>query len=84
MKDTLGKYYHPYPDNTSVRMYVRKTIMGIEFRMWNKNDPELWNAHGWLPYDAIVEAQKIYAGKNFDPQGAYDLDVASALLREGE
>jgi hypothetical protein len=63
-------------------MYVRSTGAGIEFRMWNQNDPELWKAHGWVPFDAIQEAASMYEGKAFDPSRAYDLELASAVLDE--
>jgi hypothetical protein len=38
---------------------------------WNADDPKLWEEHGWVPYDAIKQAQAIYTGKGIDPQQAY-------------
>ena len=82
MKDDLGLYYYPFPENKRVRMYVRGGSDAIWFRMWNTDDANLWEEHGWVPYDAIRQAQGIYTGKAFDPRQAYDLDVAGALIEE--
>jgi hypothetical protein len=54
----------------------------ICFRLWNLDDPDLWETHGWVPYAAIMEAQKIYQGRGFDPKTAYDIRAARALLDE--
>jgi hypothetical protein len=83
MKDDKGLYYYPFPANKHVRMYVRSNLGEIEFRMWNQADPQMWEAHGWVPYDAIVQAQAMYKGGGFDPKRAYDLNLAEVLLREG-
>jgi hypothetical protein len=82
MRDDRGLYYHPFPLNKRVRMYVRKIGGEIQFRLWNQDDPDLWSEHGWVPYDAIVEASSRYGGKKFDPNQAYDIHVAKALLEE--
>ena len=82
MKDDRGLYYHPYPQNKRVRMYVRKFGDEIEFRLWNQDVPELWEEHGWVPYEAIQQAAGMYKGKSLDPRRVYDLDVASALIKE--
>ncbi len=82
MKDDRGVYYLPFPQNTHVRMYVRETGEGICFRLWNADDPQVWEEHGWMPYDAIQQAATVYKGGNFDPRQAYDIDVARELLRE--
>jgi len=84
MKDDKGLYYHPYPENKRVRMYVRKFGDDIEFRLWNQDVPELWEEHGWVPYEAIQQAAKMYTGKSMDPKHVYDLNVASALITEAE
>jgi hypothetical protein len=81
MKDEKGLYYYPFPENKRVRMYVRQGSNAIWFRLWNADDPKLWEEHGWVPYDAIKQAQSIYEGNNFDPRRAYDLNVARALLK---
>jgi hypothetical protein len=52
------------------------------FRLWNADDPKLWEEHGWVPYDAIRQAQAMYTGKGFDPRYAYDIEVAKALIKE--
>ena len=85
MKDDRGHYYYPFPRNRGVRMYVRRTGAGIEFRMWNQEDPDLWKSHGWVPFDAIREAAEMYAGRGgFDPSKAYDVELAAAVLAEAE
>jgi hypothetical protein len=82
MKDELGLYYYPFPQNRRVRMYVREAEGFVLFRLWNADDPELWEEHGWVPYDAIRQAQAMYTGKGFDPRYAYDIEVAKAIIRE--
>ncbi len=82
MKDERGLFYYPFPGNKRVRMYVRRGPMGIEFCMWNQDDPQMWEEHGWVPYDAIVEAQSMYEGGPFDPTKAYDMKIAQALIDE--
>ena len=82
MKDDKGLYYHPFPQNKKVRMYVRETGEGVCFRLWNPDDPKLWDAHGWIPYDAVRQASAMYKGKDFNPTQAYDIEVARTLLRE--
>ena len=83
MKDEQGIYYYPFPQNKKVRMYVLQKDEMIHFRLWDADDPELWAQHGWLPYDAIVQAQAMYERKNaFDPRRAYDLEIAKAVLKE--
>jgi hypothetical protein len=51
--------------------------------MWNSEDSDLWDQHGWVPYGAIREASKIYEGNSIDPQQAYDIEIAQALLKQG-
>lgn len=82
MKDDRGLYYYPFPTNKRVRMYVRRNMDEIEFRLWNQDDSQMWEAHGWVPHSAIVQAQAMYEGRGFNPQQAYDLDLAQAVLRE--
>ena len=83
MKDDKGLYYHPFPQNKRVRMYVQETGNDILFRMWNQDDPLLWEEHGWVPYAAITQAAAMYDKKNFDPNRAYDIDVAREILKTG-
>lgn len=80
MKDDHGIYYYPFPSNKKVRMYVRQAGPEIEFRLWNQDDPQLWQNHGWVPYGAIVQARAMYTGKAFDPAQAYDLTLAREAL----
>ena len=82
MKDDKGKYYYPFPQNKRVKMYVHKNQGEICFRMWNADDPKMWDDHGWVPYSAIKAATGMYKGKNFKPTQAYDIEVARAVLRE--
>ena len=67
MKDDKGLYYHPFPQNKKVRMYVQATGNDVLFRMWNADDPRMWEDHGWVPYTAVTRAAKMYDNKNFDP-----------------
>jgi len=82
MKDDRGLYYHPQLQNKRVRMYVRKFGSDIQFRLWNQDIPELWDEHGWVPHEAIQQATKMYANKNFSPDQVYDINVAEGLLAE--
>ncbi|MFZ7124604.1 MAG: hypothetical protein ACOWWM_00410 [Desulfobacterales bacterium] len=82
MKDDLGLYYYPYPGNQKTRMYVRRKDGDIWFRLWNADDPELWDEHGWVPHGAIREAIKMFRKTgDFDPAEAYDVRVAEDLIR---
>jgi hypothetical protein len=81
MKDDRGRYYYPFPQNKKVRMYVRQGVDEIEFRLWNQDDPMLWSEHGWVPASAVEQAKTIYSGRSFDPDRAYDMNVAKALLK---
>ena len=84
MKDDRGVYYYPFPQNKNVRMYVREEDGTIFFRLWNLNDPGLWEKHGWIPYEAIMQASKMYKKANdFDPEQAYNAEIAKAVLEEG-
>ena len=84
MKDKVGIYYYPFPENKRVRMYVREKNGEVEFRMKNDDDPTIWNDHGWVPYAAIQQAQVLYANRGkFDPNRAYDISIAKVLIRDG-
>ena len=82
MKDHLGLYYYPFPQNKKIRMYVRRGDDEPEFRMWNQADPQMWAMHDWVPYSAIVQAKTMFKGGAFDPDRAYDADAAKALLHD--
>lgn len=83
MKDKDGGiYYYPFPENKQVRMYVKASEEGVLFRMWRSDDPSLWEEHGWVPHDAVVQAADMYEGKDFDPKTVYDIHIARALIRE--
>ncbi|MCK9238956.1 hypothetical protein [Desulfocurvus sp.] len=85
MKDERGLYYYPSMQTRDVRMYVRQSEEGgIEFRMWNKDLPEVWERHEWIPLDVVRTAARMYALRNKDrnPAGLYDEAVARRLLDE--
>ena len=43
----------------------------------------VWNDHGWVPYEAIQQAQVLYAKRgHFDPNRAYDIQIAKVLIRD--
>ena len=81
MKDDKGLYYHPFPQNKRVRMYVQATGNDVLFRMWNQDDAQLWEEHGWVPHSAVTRAVEMYDKKNFDPNQAYDIHVAREILK---
>ena len=84
MKDNVGMYYYPFPQNKRVRMYVRERDGEVEFRMRNDDDPGIWNDHGWVPYPAIMQARVLYAKRGaFDPEKAYDIGLARELISSG-
>jgi hypothetical protein len=82
MKDGRGLYYYPYPQNRRVKTYVRRFGSDIEFRLYNEDDPKLWEEHGWVPHGAILQAAALFARKDFDPVRVYDIEVARALLKD--
>ena len=82
MKDKRGLYYYPFLQNKHIRMYVREKDGVIWFRLWNADEPRLWDEHGWVPAEAVKRAASIYQGKKFDPGQAYDLQMALALIEE--
>ena len=84
MKDKNGAYYYPFLDNKRVRMYVKEENQTIFFRLWNADDPNLWEEHGWVAYEAIEAAKKMYNGRQFDPAQAYDINLARAILKESQ
>ena len=84
MKDKRGLYYYPFPLNKRVHMYVREGEGTIWFRLWNADDPDLWEEPGWVPYGAIKQAAGMSAHSNFDPNQAYDIQLAMMLLKEQE
>ena len=85
MKDERGLYYLPYPQNPQTRMYVVRRPDDVYFRLWNANDPELWEKHEWVPWGAIQKATQMYNSDGpFDPNKAYDIRVAEALLAEDD
>lgn len=85
MKDERGLYYYPFAANKRVRMYVTESAGEIWFRLWHADTPELWEEHEWVPYGAIRAAATLYQGKSkFNPDKAYDPELAKILLKESK
>lgn len=82
MQDARGLYYYPSPADKKERMYVRERAGQVEFRLWNQEQPKIWDQHGWLSFDVVQQAAAHYTGKGGAPMALYDLDVAMALIRE--
>lgn len=86
MRDERGLYYHPQPGNAKVRVYVRRRDGDVEFRLWQADHSEVWEAHEWLPVEVIRNAAALYVhdgrGGGADPMRLYDEVVALALLEE--
>lgn len=84
MRDERGLYYLAQPGNLDVRVYVRKGPDGeVEFRLWNRQYPEVWENHPWLSMKIIADAAALYREeRNADanPLKLYDLNVAKSLL----
>lgn len=88
MRDEKGLYYYAEPGNVKVRVYVRRNATGgVDFRLWEADHPEVWERHGWVPHEAILQAAALYRQErnaNADPMRLYDLNVANALIKENE
>ena len=82
MKDKLGLYYYPFPDNRRVRMYVSEIQDKICFKFWNADAPEIWDKQSWVPYDDILKATAAYKNRKRNPIEAYDIEVARQLISE--
>lgn len=82
MQDKSGPFYYPFPNNKKVRMYVKDEDGEVWFRMWSSEDAKLWDDHGWVPWGAIQKAAAMYTGKGFDPNAAYDLEVAKLMIKD--
>lgn len=83
MRDERGLYYHAQAGNPRVRVYVREGANGVEFRLWEREHPEIWEKHEWLPYEVIERAASLYkAERNPDanPLKLYDIAIAKALV----
>jgi len=89
MRDERGVYYHPQPGNPKVRVYVRAGNGNeTEFRLWQADFPHVWEKHGWLPMNVILQAERLYRERDDgqargNPLALYDETVARALLQEG-
>lgn len=87
MRDERGYYYHAQAGNPRVRVYVRKNDDGeIEFRLWDREMPQVWEKHGWIDHATIARASDLYKNErnaDADPIKLYDLAIAKSLLSEG-
>lgn len=93
MKDELGFYYHPDPNDWDTRVYVRRNTDATagpenepQFRIWRRNMPQVWDKHGWIGLAFLENAARQYKamGQTTDPMALYDANVAKALLQENE
>ena len=88
MKDERGIYYHPVLQNKKRRMYVRRAGSNIEFRMWDSDDPSVWEDHHWLSIEVIKKAAEIYTSHpsytGRSPLHLYDLEIAQQLVKDEE
>ncbi len=88
MKDERGVYYHPEAGDSRSRVYVRRGPDGeVEFRLWQAEQPEVWERHPWLNMALVRNAAAYYRQERvhgIDPLKLYDISVARALLHEDE
>jgi len=85
VKDDRGLYYYPNTQTHDVHMYVRENDNGdIEFRMWHKDYPHVWDQHEWIPMDVVQAAAGIYNSEHEgqNPMALYDIEIAKRLIRE--
>lgn len=84
MHDERGYYYFAQAGDNSTRVYVRRSASGIiEFRLWHKDYPQVWEKHGWLSREVISQAAEMYKetrNENADPLRIYDIAIARNLL----
>lgn len=88
MRDERGLYYYPQAGNHAARVYVRRGPDGeVEFRMWHRDYPDVWEDHQWLSFNVIRDAAELFRQERnpeADPLKLYDIAVARALLRGAE
>ena len=85
MKDERGLYYYPVLENKNLRMYVRLGLEDVEFRLWDSQDETLWEEHGWVPWQAILQAAELYkkeGRKGGPPLHLYDIEIAIRMLKD--
>ncbi len=84
MKDKRGIYYYPVLENKDIRMYVRLGQDDVEFRLWDSKDEGLWEEHGWVPWQAILQAAQMYKEERNGkpPLHLYDIEIAIRLLKD--
>jgi hypothetical protein len=83
--DDRGIYYYPVLTNKKLRMYVKLLEDDIAFRLWDEEHPATWEEHGWIPWNAIVQAAEMYSKEKRDnapPLHLYDMDIAIRLLKD--
>ena len=64
-------------------MYVRLSFGAVEFRMRNDDVPEFWERHGWVAYDEILNAAKLYKERGPGPEPASALRPGSGQAASG-
>lgn len=83
MKDERGLYYNPSMQDKDVRMYVRETEdKVVEFRLYNRKHPEVWQRHEWIPIEVVKTAARMYKNDQRNPLALYDEDVARRLIED--
>lgn len=88
MKDEKGLYYYPSMQQRATRMYVRENADGdVEYRLWNAQNPELWEKHEWITRQVVEAAVPMFQNrseehKKRNPLSLYDAEVARRLIDE--
>ncbi|MFV9691086.1 MAG: hypothetical protein ACNY01_09000 [Desulfobacteria bacterium] len=86
MKDERGLYYYPALPQKNERMYVRRGATGIEFRLWNSENPKVWDNHLWPDMATIKKAAAMYITnpdyKGRNPLPLYDVGIAERLIKD--
>ncbi len=85
MQDQHGVFYYPQPENKRLKMYVRIQDGIVEFRPDHADNPQLWEGHGWIAYEAAKKADEYskQQGKRY-PLHLYDFDVALGVLADSD
>ena len=85
MEDERGLYYFARTGNADIRVYTRMGAAGeIEFRLWHRDYPEIWEEHGWASMGAILAAAELHKeerGAAPEAVAIYDESIARSLLK---
>ncbi len=66
-------------------MYVKLMEDDIAFRLWDDENPAMWDEHGWVPWTALNQAAAMYVENregNPPPMHLYDMEIAMRLLKD--